>query len=211
MCNVSFNETFRIERGKMKLPLNKIQAIEWLNSMPQQDESSMNHYLETGAIMKGLAKEFGEDEEYWEILGLLHDVDWAFTKSDWSKHCIKAKEILREKGFDEEFISNVQSHGFSMKEIPELENKKREKKIEFALVSSETLTGIIYAYALMRGRKISDMEIKGLKKKFKDKCFAQNCNRDLVLEIENTGIDLDKFFKIAINSLKEIKEEINLE
>ncbi|GEM_PF-59767 len=151
------------------------------------------------------------DCEYWGMLGLLHDVDWALTKDNWSEHCTKAVEILKAKGFDEEFIENVQSHGYGYSEIPVFKDKKRTSKIQYALIAAETLTGIIYAYALMRGKKISDMEVKGLKKKFNDKNFAANCNRELVKEIELTGLSSDDFFAISIESIKEIKEQIGLE
>lgn len=181
-----------------------------LKSMDQQ-ASDMNHYLETEAIMRALARRFGEDAEYWGMLGLLHDVDWALTRNDWKEHCIKAAEILKQKGFDEKFIQIVQSHGYGWDEIPAFKDKKRVEKAEYALIAAETLTGIIYAYALMRGRKISDMDVKGLKKKFKDKSFAENCNRELVKDIEKTGLTLDEFFELSINALKEIKEEIGLE
>jgi len=75
---------------------------------------------------------------------------------------------------------------------------------------AETLTGIIYAYAIMKSKRISGMEINGLKKKFKDKRFAANCNRELVKEIEKIGLNLDEFFDISINAIKSIKEEIGL-
>ena len=68
-----------------------------------------------------------------------------------------------------------------------------------------------HAYALMRGKKISDMEVSGLKKKFKDKAFAANCSREIIMEIEKTGLSLDEFFRIAIESVKNIKSEIGLE
>jgi len=171
----------------------------------------MNHYLETEAIMQALAERFGEDIRYWGMLGLLHDVDWPFTKNDWKNHCIKAVEILKSHGFDDEFIENVQSHGYGYNEIPVLKNKKRNSKIEYSLVASETLTGIIYAYALMKGKKISDMDVKGLKKKFKDKKFAASCNRELVMEIELAGLSLDDFLSLAIESVKKIKDQIGLE
>jgi len=190
--------------------ITREQAIELLKQYPQT-ESDMNHYLESEAIMKALAEKFGEDVEYWGMLGLLHDVDWSLTKDNWAEHCIKGAEILKENGFDQEFIDLVQSHGYSYEEIPDLKDKKREKKVEFALAAAETVTGLIYAYALMRGKKISDMETKGLKKKFKDKKFAENCKRDIIREIENTGIELSEFFEIAINAVKGIKDKIGLE
>ena len=192
------------------LPISREEAIALLKSMSQLD-SDMNHYLETEAIMRSLAEKFGDDVEYWGMLGLLHDVDWALTKKDWSGHCIKAAELLKEKGFDDEFIENVQSHGYGHDEIPLLKDKKRASKIQYCLTAAETLTGIIYAYALMRGKRISGMDAKGLAKKFKDRKFAANCNRELVKEIELVGLSLDGFFDLSIESIKRIKYHIGLE
>ncbi|MBS3162585.1 HDIG domain-containing protein [Candidatus Woesearchaeota archaeon] len=194
----------------MELPITREEAIEVLKSMPQL-ESDMNHYLESEAIMRGLAKRFNTDEEYWGMLGLLHDVDWALTKNNWEEHSIKAKEILQQKGFDEEFIEIIQSHTYGYEEIPTFKDNKRVTDIQHCLAAAETMTGIIYAYALMRGRKISDMEVKGLKKKFDNKTFAANCNREIIKEIELAGLSLDEFFGLCINSIKEIREQIGLE
>jgi len=192
-----------------KLPITREQAIELLKKYDQK-ESDWNHYIESEAIMRELAEKLGEDIEYWGMLGLLHDVDWALTRENWKEHCIKAEEILKEQGFDEEFIKEIQSHGYGYDEIPALKEKKRAKKIEHALAASETLTGIIYAYALMRGKKISDMDVSGLKKKFKNKAFASNCNREIVNEIEKIGLSLEEFFQISIDALKKIKDKIGL-
>lgn len=194
----------------MELPINRDEAVEFLKSMPQL-ESDMNHYLESEVIMRALAEKFSEDVEYWGMLGLLHDVDWSLTKDDLGEHCVKCVEMLKEKGFDDEFILTVQSHGYGLDIIPALKDKERTRKIEHALVASETLTGLIYAYALMRGGKISDMSVKGLKKKFKAKAFAANCNRDLIREIEKTGLELSEFFDISIAAVNNIKSEIGLE
>lgn len=191
------------------LPISREQALELLKSMPQE-KSDMNHYLESETIMRVLAEKLGEDVEYWGMLGLLHDVDWALTRNNWPEHGTKAVEILKEKGFDDEFINIVQSHTYGYKEIPKFTDKKRTEKVEHALIAAETLTGIIYAYALMRGGKISDMEVKGLKKKFKDKRFAANCNREIIREIERVGLSLDEFFELAIEAIKKIKNEIGL-
>ncbi|MAG39418.1 HD family phosphohydrolase [Candidatus Pacearchaeota archaeon] len=192
------------------LPLTRDQALELLKSMPQLP-SDMNHYLESEAIMKALAEKLGEDVEYWGMLGLLHDVDWSLTREDWTEHCVKCVEMLKEKGFDDEFIENVQSHAYGYDEIPVFKDKERSKRIQHALIASETLTGIIYAYALMRGKNISTMALKGIKKKFKDKAFAQNCNRDLVREIEKAGLEVGEFLELSMNAIKEIKGEIGLE
>jgi len=190
------------------LPISREQAIELLKKFPQTD-SDMNHYLESEAIMKSLAKKLGEDENYWGMLGLLHDVDWALTKNNSKEHLTKAPKILKKAGFDDEFIEIILSHGYGW-DCAGLNEKKRSRKIEYALAASETLTGIIHAYALMRGGKISDMEAKGLKKKFKDKAFAAGCRREIIEEIENLGISLDEFFEIAIEGIKNIKEQVKL-
>ena len=195
---------------KMDLPITREEAINVLKSMPQLD-SDMNHYLESEAIMRKLAKKFNTDEEYWGMLGLLHDIDWAFTKNNWKEHGIKAKEILKQIGFDEEFIENIQSHTYGYEEIPIFKERKRDSKIQYALAAAETITGIIHAYALMRGKKVSDMDAKGLKKKFLDKRFAANCNREIIREIELTELTLDEFFGLSIEAIKEIKEQVGLE
>ena len=212
-----------------KLPITREQAIELLKKYNSPDDKpDWNHYLESEAIMKELAKKLGEDEEGWAMLGLLHDIDWGITKNNTSEHLTKAPQILKDAGFDETFIHNIVSHGCGFEcgiknshsinnidKIDEwkflgLKDKKRAKKEEFALAASETLTGLIYAYAIMRGKKISDMEVTGLKKKFKDSRFAAGCNREIIKECENLGISLDEFLGIGIEAMKKIKNNIDL-
>lgn len=192
----------------MNLPINREEAIELLNNFPQV-KSDFNHYLESEAILRELASRLDEDVEYFGMLGLLHDVDWAMTKEDSKKHLTKAPEILKKAGFDDEFISIVVSHGYGF-DCANLKDKKRTKNIEFALAASETLTGLIHSYALMRGGKISDMDSKGLMKKFKDKRFAAGCNREIIKEIENLGISLEEFFEMSIEGIKKIKDVVSL-
>ncbi len=195
----------------MPLPLTRNQAIELLRKYNSHgDKSDWDHFLESEAIMGELAKKLGEDEEKWQMLGLLHDIDWGITKNNTSEHLTKAPQILKEAGFDKTFINNIVSHGCGF-ECANLKDKKRTKKEEFALAASETLAGLINAYVLMRGKKISDMETIGLKKKFKDSRFAAGCNRDIIKECENLGISLDEFLQIGIDAMKKIKNDIGLE
>ena len=191
------------------LPLSRQQAWELLKKY-NSDKSDINHYLESEAIMRGLAEHLREDVEYWGMLGLLHDVDWGVTKDKVETHLTKMPEILREAGFSDEFIENILSHGYGFDELPHLASKKRNKKIEHALSAGETVTGLVHAYALMRGKKVSDMETKGLMKKYKDKTFAAKLDREIIKEIENIGLSLDEFFKIAINAIKKIKDIVGL-
>ena len=192
------------------LPISREQALELVKKY-NSHEQDLIHYLESEAVMRELAKKLGEDEEYWGMLGLIHDIDWGITKEDTKTHLTKAPEILKEAGFDEKFISTVVSHGFGFEQLPHLKDKQRTEKIEHALAASETITGLIHAYALMRGNRISDMEAKGLKKKFKDKTFARAVDREIIKEYEQLGLTLDEFFEIAINGIKNIKDKVNLE
>jgi len=194
----------------MKIPITRSEAIELLKSQ-NPETFDFIHYLMSEAVMKEVAKKLGEDVESYGMLGLLHDIDWSITKTNLSTHLSKAPGILKEKGFDEEFIKTIVSHGYGFEEIPSLNEKKRATKAEHILAACETLTGLIYAYALMRGKKILGMEIKGLKKKFKDKAFAVGCRRDIILEIEEAGLTLDELFEAAIEGIKNIKHDIGLE
>lgn len=191
------------------LPISRDEAFDFLKGMPQKDFDVI-HYLMSEAIMRAVAEKLGKDEDYWGMVGLLHDVDWAFTRDDVSNHCLRCVDLLKGKGFDDNFIEVVQSHGFGMDIVPALREKKRWHDIEHALVASETLTGLIYAYALMRDGVVSDMSVKGLKKKFKDKTFAKGVNRELISEIEEVGIDLGEFFQVGIDAVCEIRDEIGL-
>ena len=192
------------------LPITRDQAWELIKKYNNHAQDLV-HYLESEAVMRELAKHLGEDEEYLAVLGLVHDVDWGLTKDNVETHITKAPEILKEAGFDEKFIETIESHGYGFSELPHLAGKKRTEKIQYALAASETITGLIHSYALMRGKRISGMEVKGLRKKFKDKAFAAKIEREIIREAENLGIELGEFFQIAIDGIKNIKDEVGLE
>jgi len=191
------------------LPITREQAWELIKKY-NSDKTDLNHYLESEAVMRELAEKISEDVEYFGMLGLIHDIDWGITKNNVQTHLTKAPEILKEAGFDQDFVDVVLSHGYGFEELPHLKDKKRTQKIEYALAASETLTGLIHAYALMRGGKIEGMEAKGLKKKFKDKTFAAKINRDIIRECEQLGLTLEEFFEVAIQGIKKIKEDVGL-
>ena len=100
------------------------------------------------------------------------------------------------------------SHGYGF-DCANLLDKKRTRKIEHALASSETITGLTHSYALMRGT-IEEMSPEGLKKKFKDKKFAAGVDREIILECELIGLALEEFFKLSIEAIKNIKSEVGL-
>ena len=191
------------------LPISRDQALELLKKY-NTESADFNHYLESEAVMRGLAEHLNEDVEYWGMLGLLHDIDWGITKENVATHLTKMPEILRQAGFDEQFIANILSHGYGFEELPHLADKKRTEKIHHALSAGETITGLVHAYALMRGKKISDMDAKGLMKKYKDKAFAAKVDRGIIMEVEKIGLSVEKFFEIAIGAIKKIAKEVGL-
>ena len=190
-----------------KLPISRDEAWELVKKY-NSDKSDLNHYLESEAVMRALAHKLGEDENYYGMLGLLHDIDWGITKENIKKHLTKTPGILRKAGFDEEFIEIIISHGYGF-DCAGLLEKKRTRKIEHALACSETITGLIHSYALMR-KTMQGMDVLGLKKKFKDKRFASGVSREIISECENLGLTLEEFFEISIKAISSIAKEVNL-
>ncbi len=191
-----------------KLPITRAQA--WgLILKYNSERSDLNHYLESEAVLRALAAKLGENPEYWGMLGLLHDVDWGITKEDPRTHLTKAPKILQDAGFDGEFIQIVLSHGYGFN-CAGLLDKKRSRKVEYALACGETITGLIHSYALMR-KTLEGMDASGLMKKFKDKKFAAGVDRDIIKECEHLGLSLDEFFLLGIEAIKSIKAEVGLQ
>ncbi len=178
-----------------------MQAIELLREYVK-NENLVKHCIATAAIMKGLAKRLGENEEKWELIGLLHDIDYEVVNEDMNRHGIVGSEILREKGFDEEICEAVKRHNHFLFEP--------EKSVEIALQAADNLSGLIVACALVKGRNLGNVTPKTVKKKFKEKSFASGCNRERIKMIEKLGISLEEFYQIAIDSMLEVRNELGL-
>jgi uncharacterized protein len=189
------------------IPITRDQAWELITKY-NTEKSDLNHYLESEAVMKAVANKIGEDPEYYGMLGLIHDIDWGITKNNPQNHLTKAPEILKEAGFDDNFIEIILSHGYGF-DCANLLEKSRSEITQFALASSETITGLIHAYALMR--PIDSMTSSKLNKKFKDKTFASAVRRDVILECEKIPIPKEVFFTLAIEAIKSIKHSVSLE
>jgi putative nucleotidyltransferase with HDIG domain len=192
------------------LGITKEQADELVEKYIKEPMTKL-HLLESEAIMRELAKHFGEDEEKWGIIALLHDIDWDLTKNKHEQHCVKAQEILRQAGASQFLIETIISHGYDNETIPSLKNKKRKTTIQHCLAAAETLTGIIVASALVQpDKKLASVQLPSLKKKFKSKSFAANCNRDQVGECEKAGISIDDFLEIGLRALQLISSKLGL-
>jgi len=171
-----------------------------------QDPFHVQHALTVEGVMRWYAKElgFGNEADYWAIVGLLHDIDFEKYPSE---HCVKAREILTEAGANEELIYSICSHGWSLTAAKE----KPEHLMEKLLYAVDELTGLIWATAIIRPSKsVMDMELKSVKKKFKTLTFAAGCNRDAIEKgASELGWDIDKLIEETILAMRSCEGEIN--
>ncbi len=178
-----------------------------------KDPFHIQHALTVEAVMKWYANElgYGENAEYWGIVGLLHDIDFELYPEE---HCLKAPEMLRKAGVGEDVIHSVVSHGYgitvgcgaTIDVVPEHEMEK-------VLFAADELTGLIWAAALMRPSKSTkDMELKSLKKKYKSKGFAAGCSREVIERgAEQLGWELQKLLTMTLQAMADCEDEIKSE
>lgn len=187
----------------MKTYNEAIQLLQKYNDVPFH----MQHGLTVSKSMGWFATHLGHaaEQDFWEQVGLLHDID--FEK--WPEaHCVKALDLLSEEGYDASFIHAVVSHGWPM-----CTDVKPEHEMEKVLNASDELTGLIGAAALMRPSKSTkDMELKSVKKKFKDKKFAAGCDREVIKRgAELLGWELDELLQKTLESMQETEDAVNAE
>jgi putative nucleotidyltransferase with HDIG domain len=165
-------------------------------------DSLVKHCLATAAVMKSTAEYLGEDAATWEIIGILHDIDFEQIGEDMERHGIEGERILLEHGVDPEIAAIVKRHNhmlFGGYELP----------VEIALQAADSVSGLIIACALVKGGNLTDVTPKTVKKKFKEKSFAAGCERDRIRAIEPL-IDLPTYYQLAIDGLITIKDELEL-
>lgn len=164
----------------------------------------IQHALTVEAVMGWYAKElgYGDEAEFWSLVGLLHDIDFEMWPE---QHCLKAPELLEKAGASPELIHAVCSHGYGL-----CCDVKPELEMEKVLFAADELTGLIGAAALMRPSKsCQDMELKSLKKKFKDKKFAAGCSRDVInTGAEQLGWELDKLLDMTLRAMAATEDAI---
>lgn len=162
------------------------------------------HMMAVESIMRMAAKFFGEDENQWGLVGLLHDIDYEKTEATPERHGLIAEEIL--KGYlPDELIKAIKAHNFKHTGV------KPETLMEKALIASDAISGLIVACALVTpSKKLADVKVEMIAKKFRDKDFAKGANRERILICEEMGIPREKFFEIALNGIRSIAQEIGL-
>jgi len=166
-------------------------------------ENLVKHMIATGACMRRLAEILGEDEEIWEIAGILHDLDYERTFSSPEKHSFVTVEILREEGVEDERILNaILAHAGK---------KKPENLLEKAIYSVDPTTGFIVACALMHPSKsLVGLDVPFLLRRFKEKRFAPGANRDIMKKCEELGMNLEEFLGYCLEGMRRVKEELSL-
>ncbi len=161
------------------------------------------HSICSEAVLRAIARRLNRDVEKWGLAGLLHDIDVEMTNADPLIHGTKSVEILRNLEIDEEIIDAVSMHN------EKATGKKRYTELQHALAAGETITGLIYATALVYpDRKIHSVQYKSVKKRMKEKAFAASVNRENIMECEEIGITLDEFIRISVDAMKEINDKI---
>ena len=178
------------------------ESLRLLNDYVKNDKM-IAHCIASEAVMKALAAKLGEDQCKWGTAGLLHDVDVEITNADMKIHGLKAVEILESKNYDPEIIDAIKMHNEEATGIP------RSTKFQHALAAGETITGMIFATALVYpDKKLSSVKPKSITKRMKEKAFAASVRRENILECEKIGISLDEFAVISLSAMQEISGEL---
>lgn len=168
------------------------------------NDSLVKHALAVEAVMRHLARRFGEDEQKWGIIGLVHDLDYEKFPDE---HCRRSPAILREAGWPEDYIHAVASHGWGI-----CSDVQPTERMEKALYAIDELTGLVVTSALVRpSRSVLDMEASSVKKKWKDKRFAAGVNREVIEKgAALLGMDLTELITETIAGMRTVAREIGL-
>lgn len=186
-----------------KIPARE-EAWELLNKY-NEEEFHLKHARIVEGVMKYFARELGyEEEEFWGLVGLLHDLDFGMYPEE---HCVKSQELMRENGLDERIIRATASHGYGI-----CVDIKPEHEMEKVLYAVDELTGLIGACAIMRPSKSTmDLELSSVKKKFKTPKFAAGCSREVIQNgADMLGWELDTLLERTILALREVEQTTGL-
>ena len=169
-----------------------------------KNENLRKHMYAVSEAMRQYAKKYSEDEEKWAIVGLLHDFDWEIHPNA-EEHPVKGSEILKERGYPEEILRAILSHA-------DYTGVTRESLMEKTLFAVDELTGFITACALVQpSKKLADVKVESVRKKFKKKEFARQVSRDdMINGAEELGVDLDEHIAFVLNAMRGIEDKLGL-
>ena len=169
-----------------------------------KNENLRKHMYAVSEAMRQYAKKYGEDEEKWAVVGLLHDFDWEIHPNA-EEHPVKGSEILKERGYSGEILRAILSHA-------DYTGVTRESLMEKTLFAVDELTGFIIACALVQpSKKLADVKVESVRKKFKKKEFARQVSReDMINGAEGLGVDLNEHIAFVLNAMKGIEDKLGL-
>lgn len=181
--------------------MNREEGLELVSSKVKNDRL-VKHMLAVEAVMRGVARRLGEDEDRWGLAGLIHDLDYDETAKTPERHGKVGAEYLRLMDVDEDIVRAVESHvGLISRDTP----------MEKALYAADPLTGLVVAAALMHPSKsLSGLDVEFVLNRFKEKRFAAGADRNQIRSCEGLGIDLDEFVGIGLKSMQDISDDLGL-
>lgn len=169
-----------------------------------KNENLIKHMLATEAIMRTLARRFNENEDEWGLAGLLHDIDIELTNGDLSVHSKPGAQMAREMGANEVVCHAILVHN-------EKHGEPCVSLMDKALFCTDPLTGLITAAALVRpDKKLSGVEAKSIRKRFKEERFAAGANREQIAKCSEIGLELDEFIVLGLEAMKNVAEDLGL-
>ena len=170
-----------------------------------QNEKMIFHCLASEAVMRGLARRLGQDEEKWGLAGLLHDLDVEITHAEPTVHGTQTEVLLKDYDVDPEILDAIRMHNECSS------GKERNTQFQHALAAGETITGLIFATTYVYpDRKLSSVKAKSVVKRMKEKIFAASVKRENIMECEKIGIPIEEFAELAIRSMLPVAGQIGL-
>jgi putative nucleotidyltransferase with HDIG domain len=181
--------------------MDRDKALELVKEHLEKD-NLVKHCLAVEACMRGFAEKFGEDVGKWGLTGLLHDLDYQYTVDDPDNHTLKTAAMLAEYNLDEDILHAIKAH-----------NAKAPlaSKMDISLYTVDPTSGFIIACALMHpSKKLENVNLKRMKKRFKEKSFAKGANREQMQECVNMGVELEDFLVTCLTAMQKIAPQLGL-
>lgn len=163
----------------------------------------VKHMIAVSAIMRGVARRLGEDSVLWEVVGMLHDIDYEEVGDDWDRHGLVSAEMVSDV-LPEEGLHAIRAHNTRT-------GVDVESCMDIALLAADGLSGLVVATGLMMpDKKLASVKVRSLRRKFKDRSFARGVNRDNIMRCEELGITFDEFLAIGLESMQSVSGELGL-
>lgn len=186
------------------MELNREIAIALLRQHVK-NEKMIFHCLASEAVLKGIARKLGRDEEKWGMAGLLHDLDVEITNAEPTAHGTQTEMLLKDFNVDPDILDAIRMHNECSS------GKERYNEFQYALAAGETITGLIFATTYVYpDKKLASVKPKSVVKRMKEKMFAATVKRENILECEKIGIPIDEFAAISITAMMPIADQIGL-